>query len=328
MQPVRRNTLAVGIATLLSLSSGLTVAQSAYPAKAISIVVSYPAGGDTDAIARMFAEKLSKKLNQTVVVDNKPGASGTIGNTLVARAPADGYTLLFTPNTLTTAPMVLNLAPSASYDALNGFEAVIKVATQPLILVAHPSAGVKNVAEMIAAAKGGKALSYASPGAGSPMHVLAELLNRTAGVKIQHVPYRGVAPSVVDVVAGHVSTAWVTVGVVSQYMSQGKLLPVAIGDATRSSLAPNVPTLAESGYKEAVLGAWNGFFAPKGTPAAVVRLLNGHMNDILKEPEVVQKLATLGALPAGGAPSVLASTNADDFNAMSKIIKELGIKAE
>lgn len=326
MKLVRRHLLAA-IVVASVIASGTALAQ-AYPAKPISVVVAYPPGGDTDAIARLFADKLSQKLKQTVIVDNKPGAGGTIGNAFVGRAPADGYTLLFTPNPFTTAPMVLNLSPSASYDVLNGFDAVIKIATQPLVLVANPTTGIKTIPEMISAAKGGKALSYASPGAGSPMHVAAEWLNRSSGVKIQHVPYRGVGPSVTDVVAGHVNTAWVTFGPVTQYIAQGRLTALAIGDAQRSPLAPNVPTLVEAGYKEVVVGAWNGFFAPKGTPADVVRLLNGHFNDILKEPEVVQKLATFGALPAGGAPSVLANTNASEFEIMTKVIKELGITAQ
>ncbi len=326
MKLLRRSLLVAAVAAS-TIVSGTAFAQ-AYPAKPITVVVSYPPGGDTDAIARLFADKLSQKLKQTVVVENKPGAGGTIGNSFVGRATPDGYTLLFTPNPFTTAPMVLNLAPSASYDVLNGFEAVTKIATQPLVLVAHPSAGIKNTSEMVATAKGGKALSYGSPGAGSPMHVVAEWLNRAAGVKIQHVPYRGVGPAVIDVVAGHVSTAWVTLGPVTQYIAQGRLHAVAIGDAQRSALAPNIPTLVEAGYKDVVVGAWNGFFAPKGTPAEVVRLLNGHFNDILKEPEVVQKLATFGALPAGGAPSVLANTNASEFDVMSKVIKELGITAQ
>ncbi len=326
MKLVRRHLLLAVVAACTAMC-GTAMAQ-AYPAKPITVIVSYPPGGDTDAIARLFADKLSQKLKQTVLVDNKPGAGGTIGNAFVGRATPDGYTLLFTPNPFTTAPMVLNLPPSTSYDVLNGFEAITKIATQPLVLVAHPSAGFRTTADMVAAAKGGKALSYGSPGAGSPMHVVAEWLNRAAGVKIQHVPYRGVGPAVIDVVAGHVGTAWVTLGPVTQYIAQGRLHAVAIGDAQRSPLAPNIPTLAEAGYKDVVVGAWNGFFAPKGTPAEVVRLLNGHFNDILKEPEVVQKLATFGALPAGGAPSVLANTNASEFEVMSKVIKELGITAQ
>lgn len=307
--------------------SGGAIAQT-YPERPISVVVAYPPGGDTDAMARMFADRLSQRLKQTVIVENKPGAGGTLGNTFVGRAKADGYTLLFTPNPFTTAPFVLKLSPAASYDVLNGFEPIIKTATQPLVLVAHPNTGVKSATELIARARTGKPLTYASPGAGSPMHVVAEWLNRSAGVKIAHVPYRGVGPSVNDVVAGHVDTAWVTLGPVTQYFAQGKLIPLAIGDAQRSALAPNVPTLAEQGYKEVVVGSWNGFFAPRGTPPEVVKLLNGHLNEILKMPDVVEKMAAFGALPAGGAPDVLGRTNASEYEVMGKLIKELGITAD
>jgi tripartite-type tricarboxylate transporter receptor subunit TctC len=211
---------------------------------------------------------------------------------------------------------------------LNGFEPVIKTAVQPLVLVAHPSSGFKSVADMVAASKTGKVVSYGSPGAGSPMHVVAEWLNKSAGIKSAHIPYRGVGPSVVDVVAGHIPTAWVTLGPVTQYFQQGRLIPLAIGDAQRSSLAPQIPTLVEQGHREVVVGAWNGFFAPKGTPEAVVKLLNEHLNEIIKSPDVVEKLATFGAQPAGGPPSVLARTNAQDYEVMGKIIKDLGITAE
>ncbi len=326
MKKILQVLCASGIA--IAALTGVPAFAQSYPAKAITVVVAYPPGGDTDAIARLFADKLSQRLKQTVVVDNKPGAGGTIGNAFVGRALPDGYTILFTPNPFTTAPMVLKLAPSASYDVLNGFEPIIKTAVQPLVLVANPNAGFKTIPEMIAVAKSGKAVSYASPGAGSPMHVVAEWLNHSANVKITHVPYRGVGPSVVDVVAGHVPTAWVTLGAVSQYTSSGRLIPLAIGDAKRSSLAPNVPTLVELGYKDVVVGAWNGFFAPKGTPADVVRLLNSNLNDIVKMPDVFEKLATFGALPVGGAPDVLGKTNASDFEVMGKTIRELGITAE
>jgi tripartite-type tricarboxylate transporter receptor subunit TctC len=324
---LNRRQLALGAFALGSTLLAAPAFAQAYPTKPITVVVSYPPGGDTDAIARLFAEKLSARLNQAVVIDNRAGAGGTVGNGYVGRANPDGYTLLFTPNPFTTAPMVMGLAPAASYDVLHGFEPIIKTATQPLVLVANPGVGVKSVPEMIAAAKSGKTLSYASPGAGSPMHFLGEWLNRSAGVKITHVPYRGVGPSVTDVVAGHVNTAWVTLGAVSQYTSTGRLVPIAIGDARRSKLAPNVPTLVEAGYKDVVVGSWNGFFAPKGTPAPIVQMLNGHLNEILKMPEVVEKLATYGAEPAGGAPSVLGQTNASEYEVMSKLMKDLGISA-
>ena len=299
-----------------------------YPERPISVVVGYPPGGDTDAMARLFADKLSQRLKQSVVVENRPGAGGTVGNSYVGKARPDGYTLLFTPNPFTTAPFVMKLTAGNQYDVLNGFEPIIKTATQPLVLVAHPSAGVKNIPEMVAAVRGGKSMSYASPGAGSPMHVVAEWLNRSAGVKINHVPYRGVGPSVTDVVGGHVATAWVTLGPVTQHFATGRLLPLTIADAQRTPLAPSIPTLAEQGYKDVVVGAWNGFFAPKGTPAEVVRLLNSHLNDILKMPDVVEKMAVFGALPAGGAPEVLGRTNAAEHEQMGRVIKELGLTAE
>ncbi|MDM0103968.1 tripartite tricarboxylate transporter substrate binding protein [Variovorax sp. J22R24] len=311
-----------------AMTAGHAIAQSDYPSKTISVIVSYPPGGDTDAIARLFADKLSQRLKQTVIVDNKPGAGGALGNNFVSRAPADGYTLLFTPNPFTTAPLVMKLSPSASYDVLHGFEPVINTATQPLVLVANPGLGVKTLPELIAAAKSGKPVTYASPGAGSPMHIVGEWLNRTAGVKITHVPYRGVGPSVTDVVAGHVDTAWVTFGAVRQYLQNGRLIPLAIGDAQRSKLAPHVPTLVELGYKDVVVGSWNGFFAPKGTPAPVVKLLNENLNEILKSPEVAEKLAVFGALPAGGAPDALGKINSSDYAVMGKVIKDLGISAE
>lgn len=322
----RRQCLVVAMAVGAAFS-GSAIAQT-YPEKPISIVVGYPPGGDTDAMARLFADKLSQRLKQPVIVENKPGAGGTVGNSFVGKARADGYTLLFTPNPFTTAPFVMKLSAGNQYDVLNGFEPVIKMATQPLVLVAHPSAGVKNVTEMVAAVKAGKPLSYASPGAGSPMHVVAEWLNRSAGMKVTHVPYRGVGPSVSDVVGGHVATAWVTLGPVTQYFATGRLLPLAIADATRSPLAPNIPTLVEQGHKDVVVGAWNGFFAPKGTPIETVKLLNSHLNEIVKMPDVVEKMATFGALPAGGTPEVLGKTNATEHEQMGKLIKELGVTAE
>ncbi|MBN9476517.1 MAG: ABC transporter substrate-binding protein [Bordetella sp. SCN 67-23] len=328
MNLYRRQMLAAAMA-ITACCAGLGVAQAAgYPAKPITVIVSYPPGGDTDAIARLFAEKLGERLKQSVIVENKGGAGGTVGNAYVGRAAPDGYTLLFTPNPFTTAPMVLGLSPAQSYDVLNGFESINQTAVQPLVLVANPKTGFKTVKDMIDATKAGKTVSYATPGAGSPMHVIAEWLNREAKVSIQHVPYRGVGPSVTDVVAGHVDTAWVTLGPVSQYFATGRLVPLAIGDAKRSPLAPNIPTLVESGYKDIVVGAWNGFFAPKGTPADIVKLLNGHLNEILKQPDVVQKLATYGAFPHGGEPAELSRTNAREYEVVGGIIKSLGIKAQ
>jgi tripartite-type tricarboxylate transporter receptor subunit TctC len=313
---------------LACAATASTAFAQAWPAKPITLIVSYPPGGDTDAMARLYAEKLSVRLKQTVLVDNKPGAGGVVGNALVGRAAADGYTLLFTPNPFTTAPMVLGLAPAASYDVLNGFTPIIQTGTQSVVLVAYPGVGVKTVQEMVALAKTGKALSYGSPGAGSPMHIAAEWLNRSAGIKVQHVPYRGVGPAVVDVVAGHVPLAYVTLGPVAQHISAGKLNLLAITDGKRSPLLPNTPTMAEAGYKDIAAGAWHGIMAPKGTPADVVKLLNEHMNEILKMPDVAEKMAVFGAVPVGGPPAALEKINAAEYELMGRLIKELAITAQ
>ncbi|MCY0855817.1 Bug family tripartite tricarboxylate transporter substrate binding protein [Cupriavidus sp. D39] len=326
MNLARRHILATALAAIV-LGGGSAFALG-YPVKPVTIVVAYPPGGDTDSMARMYAEKLSVRLKQPVIVENKPGAGGVVGNAMVGRAPADGYTLLFTPNPFTTAPMVLKLPASSSYDALHGFTPVIQTGTQTVLLVAYPGAGIKTVQEMVAAAKAGKPLTYASPGAGSPMHIAGEWLNRAAGVKIQHVPYRGVAPAVNDVVAGHVNFAYVTLGPVAQYINTGKLLALAVTDPQRSPLLPNVPTLSELGYKDVIVGAWHGVMAPKGTPADVVKLLNEQLNDIVKMPDIAEKMATFGAVPVGGAPGVLERINASDYERLGKVIKDFGITAE
>ncbi|MGQ3001433.1 MAG: Bug family tripartite tricarboxylate transporter substrate binding protein [Hydrogenophaga sp.] len=326
MKTDRRQWMAMALAATALFAGG--AAAQAYPEKTISLVVAYPPGGDSDATARLFAEKLSQRLKQPVIVDNRPGAGGTVGNTYVSRAKPDGYTLLFTPNPFTTAPMVLKLAPNASYDALNGFDPVVLSAMQSVLLVTHPESGIKSVADLVAQAKAGKQLTYASPGAGSPMHIVAEWLNRAAGIQVQHIPFRGVGPMIPDMLAGRVSMGYVTLGAVEQHLKSGKLVAVALTDGERTPLLPNLSTVAEQGYKDVKLGAWNGIFAPKGTPPAVVKQLNEHMNEILRMPDVVEKMATFGSRPVGGKPEALAKINADDYARLSKLIKDLNIQAD
>lgn len=320
--------LAIAIAASLgaALSIGSALAQT-YPSKPITLVVAYPAGGDTDAMARLYAEKLSTRLGQPVIVDNRPGASGTIGSSYVAKAPADGYTLLLAPSTFSIAQLVLKSGSATSYDVLNGFTPIMQTSVQPLFIVASTSAGTKDVKELVAMSRN-KPLTYASPGSGSPMHILGEMFNKSAGVKLSHVPYRGVAPAVNDLLGGHVPVTFITWGPVAPHITSGKVVALAVADAQRSSLAPNVPTLAELGYKDVNVGAWQGLFGPKGLPADIVKTLNGQLNDILKMPDVTSKMAVFGALPAGGEPSRLAQSNAGDLARFGKIIKELDIQAD
>ena len=314
-------------ALVLTTVSAPALAQP-YPNKPITLTVSFPPGGDTDALARVFAERLGTRLGQSVVVENKPGASGTIGNSYIAKSPPDGYRLLFTPNTISLATLVLKPGTGAAYDIKSDLTPVILAGTQSLFVVANTAAGVTSMKELVAAAKDGKIKSYGSPGSGSPMHILGALFNKSAGVNIAQVPYKGSGPAVIDMLGGHIPMMYTTLGPVSQHIAAGKMVNLGVADAKRSSLAPNVPTLAEAGYKDAEVGAWQGFMGPKGLPAEIVKLLNGHLNEILRMPDVVTRMTDLALIPAGGAPDVLGRISAADHDRYAKIVKEFGIQAD
>jgi tripartite-type tricarboxylate transporter receptor subunit TctC len=316
------------ILTLSIIAVSQTAMAQAWPNKPITVVVSYPAGGDTDVIMRVYAEKLSARLGQPIIVENKPGASGTIGNSFVAKAAPDGYTFLFTPSTFAVAQHVLKVASNVAHDVNNDFTPVIKSGNIPLLAVTSPTSGIKDMKQLIAESKGGKTFTYASPGAGSPMHILGEMLNKEAGIKMNHVAYRGVAPLIPDVVGNHVSIGWVTPGAVATYLSSGRLIPLATGEKNRSASVPTTPTLMEMGYKNLDVSAWMALLGPKGLSPDIVRVVNGHMNDILKMPDVKARMDTMGIEPIGGAPAVLAKQVADDDTLFGRIVKEFGIKAE
>mgnify|MGYP005753712875 CR=1 FL=1 len=324
MELTRRRFIGAAMAAAALLAGG--VQADGYPSKPVSIVVSYPPGGDVDAIARLFADKLTSRLGQPVIVENRPGAAGTIGNSYVSRAKADGHTLLFTPNTFTTAPLVMALPKESRYDVLNGFEPVILASKQSVLLVANPKSGINSVADLVSQSRDGKRLNYASPGAGSPMHIAAEWLNSAADIKVLHIPYRGIGPIIPDLLAGHVDLGYVVYGPVAQLIESGQLVPVAVTDPERSPVLPELATVAEQGYDQVRLGAWHGLMAPKGTPDEVVRLLNQHLNEILQLPEVAEQLASFGAVPVGGEPEALGAINADDHARLSALIEQLDIR--
>lgn len=319
--------LAAAIAMSAGIAAGPAAAQ-AYPTKSVTIVVSFPPGGDTDALARVFADKLGPRLGQSVVVENRTGASGTIGNSYVSKAAPDGHTLLFTPNTISIATLVLKPGVGASYDVVDGFTPIILIGTQSLFAVANTAIGVTNMKDLVAGVKAGKITTYASPGSGSPMHILGELFNKSAGVKINQVPYRGSGPAVNDMLGGHVPFMYTTLGPVAPHIAAGKMVILGVADPQRSPLQPTVPTFAEAGFKDAEVGAWQGFMGPKGMPAGVVKTLNGHLNEILKMPDVLARLTTLAVYPKGGDPAEIAKLNAADHTRYSRVIKEFGIQAD
>jgi tripartite-type tricarboxylate transporter receptor subunit TctC len=322
-----RAAAAIAASSLALLAAGGAMAQ-AWPARPITIVVSYPAGGDTDAVARIYAEKLSLRIGQPVLVDNRPGASGMIGNAWVAKTAPDGYTLLFTPSTFPIAQHVLKAGPGVAHDVVKDFTPIVKTGNIPLLLVTAPSTGIRDVAQLVADARAGKALSYGTPGAGSPMHIAGELFNKDAGTQIAHAPYRGVAPVVNDALGGHVGVGWITPGAVAGHIASGKLVALAVAERQRTKLMPGVPTLIELGYKDVDVSAWMGLLGPKGMSAELVQALNRHFNEVLKMPDVQARMAALGIEPIGGAPSVLAQQIADDDQRFGKLVKEFGIRAE
>ena len=323
----RRNLFTTACVLALALIATGAAAQ-AYPSRTISMVVSFPPGGDTDALARLFAEKLATRVGQQVIVENKTGASGTIGNAFVAKAKADGYTLLFTPNTLATAPLVLKPGSGAAYDPLTDFTPIVLAGTQSLFVVANSASGITSMKDLVAAAKSGKVNNYASPGSGSPMHILGEMFNKSAGIKITQVPYRGSGPAIIDLVGGQVPMMYTTLGPVAQHIASGKLVNIGVADPQRSPLAPNVPTLSEAGFKDAEVGAWQGLVGPRGMPVDVVAMLNAHFNEILKMPDVISRMTLLALVPSGGEPVAVTRMISDNFNRYGKIIKEAGIQAD
>jgi tripartite-type tricarboxylate transporter receptor subunit TctC len=318
--------IVLGVAALGAAAPAL--AQNAWPNKPITIVVAYPAGGDTDVLARLMAEKLAARLKQSVVVENRTGAAGTIGSAYVARAAADGYTLLIAPNTVSIAPLVLKAGTGANYDVQHDFTPIAQLGTQSLFVVVGKTTGITKMSDLVARAKAGKLETYATPGNGSPMHIMGEMFNRSANVKIAQVPYRGTAPAIVDVLGGQVPMTYVTYGAVAQYVGNGSLIPLAVADQKRSPFAPNVPTLSELGYKDVEIGAWQALMGPKNLAPEIVRTLNGHVNEILKQPDVVARMATIAVTPVGGEPAVLQKLIASDTSRYMKLVKEFGIQAD
>ncbi len=325
MKNIRRQVvLATALLAVVSMS-GPALAQG-YPSKPVTIVVAYPAGGDTDAMARLYAEKLSQRLGQPVIVDNRPGASGIIGSVHVAKSAPDGYTLILAPSTFAIAQFVLKTNAKAGYDVLHGFAPIVQTSVQPMLVATNQASGIKDLKSLIAQGQR-EGLTYASPGSGSPMHILGEMFNAATNTKLAHIPYKGVAPAVNDLIGGHVPVTFMTYGPVAPYAG-GKVNILAVADSQRTPLAPHVPTLAELGVKGIEVPAWQGLFAPSGVPAEVVKLLNTHFNEILRMPDVISKMAAFGALPVGGDPARLEKTNAADYVRFGKLIKDLHIQAD
>ncbi|MEW6452433.1 MAG: tripartite tricarboxylate transporter substrate binding protein [Pseudomonadota bacterium] len=292
-----------------------------WPNRPIRFIVPYPAGGSTDVGARVIGEHLSRALGQQVVVENKSGGSGTVGFEYAGKSAPDGYTVLIAPDQITSAPHVFKV----SFDALKDFAPVIQLSRQPVVLAAHPKLGVNKLSELIALVKEKPGLSYATSGVGSQQHMAAEWFAKLAGIKLEHVPYRGGGQAINDLLAGHITLASLGSTPLIPHYRAGALKLLAQSTAARSPTLPDVPTYEESGVR-LVLDQWLGVFVPTGTPPAVAARLNAEMNKALQDAGVRKVFADSAQEPVGGTAEQFGKLVQEDFGKYDKLVRELNIK--
>lgn len=272
-----------------------------YPAKPVRMVLPFPAGGGSDTIARVVAQKLTTSLGQPVLVDNRAGASGNVAAEIVARAPADGYTLLFGNSSLSISPAVYK---KLNYDPVRDFAAVSMASSYPFVLVIHPSLPVHSIKALVALAKGKPGeLSYASAGGGTMSHMAMEMFRVRTGIKAQHLPYKGAAPASVSILSGETQLGFIVMPVAAVQIKAGKLRGLGIAGPERSTAVPGLPTMEEAGVKDNVALQWNGILAPAKTPPAVIDRLYREMAKAVHSPDVVQRFEAEGAKPSGSSPA-------------------------
>ncbi len=322
---MKRALAVVILAAIGPLLPLITGAQD-YPSKPIRLVVPFSPGGGADIVARLIGQKLSVSFKQQILVDNIAGASGAIAQDAVARAVADGYTLILaTGSTICTNPVVTKVP----FDPIKDFTPVAMVALDPMALVVHPSVPAKTVQELVAVAKAkqGK-LNMASFGTASISHLAGELFNSMAGIKTVHVPYKGGAPAMTDLMAGHVDLMFNSIGVVGSPARMGKIRLLAVAGTARVASLPEVPTVAESGLAGFEATTWQGVFGPANLPAKVVARLAGEIAEVLKLPDIRERIDQLGFEARSGRPEELAETHRRDLVRWTKVVKEAGIQLQ
>lgn len=295
-----------------------------FPAKPVRLVVPFAAGGSTDIVARTLAPRLTEMWGHTVVVDNRPGGSTVIGTEIVAKSPPDGHTLLVTPAPFTIVPSLTSRLP---YDPQKDFEPVTLINTTPLVVVIHPGVPAKNIKEFIAVAKSKPgALNFGSSGSGGSNHLAGELFNTMAGVKMVHIPYKGNAPALVDLVGGHVDAVFNGLTSAIPLIRGGKLRAIGMTSLTRASAMPEVPTVDEQGLKGFLAVAWNGLTAPARTPKAVIDKVNADVRKVVNTPEMIDRLKADGSDPAGYSVEQYQRFLRDETVKWRKVIEQAGIK--
>ena len=313
--------------TLLALTTGNLNAQG-FPAKPPRIVVGFAPGGATDLVSRIVAQKLGELWGQTVVVDNRPGASGMIAGEIVAKAAPDGYTLLLTPQTsIAVAPALYGKAP---YDPAKDFTPITLAGSSPLLMVVHPSFPPKTFAEFVVLAKkgGANALTFGSGGIGSSPHMAGELLAAALGTRMNHVPYKGENPALTDTIGGQIPIMFGNLPVALPYVQSGKLRGLANTAATRSPLAPSIPTVAESGIKGYSIATWSAVLGPAGLSPELATRIQRDIVRVINQPETRDRLIGMGVDLIGNSPEEFGSFLRAEIVRYAKVIKDAGIKAE
>ena len=301
-------------------------AQDAYPSRPVRVVVGLAPGGGTDIQARLFAQKLTESFNRTFVVENRPGAAGTVAYAQVAKSPPDGYTLLGVTSGYTITPAVY---PKLSYDPLRDFAPISLVAQAPFLLIVHPALPVKSVKDLLALAKAKPGrLDCGSAGLGSSTHMAFEMFKALSGVKIAHIPYKGTGPALVDAMAGQVHMLFGNVLSTLTYVKAGRLRALAVTTAKRSTVLPDLPTIAESGVPAYENSTWHGWIAPAGTPAAILNRLNAELVKAAKAPDLLEKLATDGGEGVGSTPEQFNRLIVTEMARWRKVVKETGVVLE
>jgi tripartite-type tricarboxylate transporter receptor subunit TctC len=315
------------IASVVLITSATTSSAQDYPSKPIRLVVPYPPGSGTDVVGRLLAQRLGESLGQQVYVDNRPGAGATIGTAVVAKADPDGYTILMAD----LGPLAI--APSfyrqLSYDPIKELAPISQVAVLPFLLVVHPSVPAHNVPELISLAKAKPGeLNYASVGNGTAVHLATELFRQNAGIDIVHIPYKGSAPALTDLVAGRTSMMFVNVVSARGFVESGQLRAVAIGTAERSPAMPDVPTVAESTTRDFRAGVWFGLLAPAETPRAIIDKLNAETVRVLRTPDFKAKLIEQGAESVPSSPEEFSTHIRAEIARWAEVIRTSGVHME
>ena len=315
------------VAAGLSGASAAAFAQAAYPTKTIRLIAPFPPGGTTDVLSRLMAQKLTDSLGRQVVVENRPGAGGNLGHEVAAKTPPDGYTIVMSSNAaLVTNPF---LYKRLGFDPLNDFSPIAVVAKAGQVLAVHPSVPAKTVKELVALAKAqpGK-LNFGSGGRGTPAHVAGEIFKSVTGINIVHVPYKGGILAVMDVVAGQIDMTFADMAPAVPQIKAGKMRALAVTTDDRSQALPEVPTMVEAGIRGGSPQTWWALLAPKGTAAAIVSRLNADLSHILTQPDVKERYAALGVVPAHSSPEQVLEFVKRESPAMGKVLKAAGVEPE